>query len=141
MKCSTSKIIAACSAAAFVALAGSQMASAQDAPAPKPKIVLKQDLEGVSGKEVALSLVEFPPGSAEVPHTHPAELFVFVREGEVSLETEGKPTTSYKVGDVFSVGTGKVHRVSNNGTVVARTVAFFVAEKGKPLTLPTAPAK
>ena len=69
-------------------------------------------------------------------HSHPADLFVFVREGEVTVESEGKPTTSYKAGDAFHVGSGKAHRVMNNGTVTARTVAVFFAEKGKPLTTP-----
>src|ERR1051325_10031141 len=115
------------------ALAGIHVLYAQqpvEGNTPKPKLVLKQDLETAPGKEFAMSLVEFPPGSAEVPHTHPAELFVFVREGEVMLESEGKPAATYKAGEVFTVGSGKVHRVMNHSATTARTLAAFIAEKG-----------
>jgi len=135
MKRGIAKTIALGAAAASLWITGAPVADAQDKPIPKPNLVMRQDIE-VPGREVAMSFVEFPAGSAEVPHTHPAELFVFVREGEVSLESEGKPTTTYKVGDVFYVGAGKIHRVSNATGDTARTVAFFVAEKGKPLTAP-----
>lgn len=136
----TSKLVTA-SVAMTLAFFVTPLAHAEQSgtSAPKPSMQMKQDLD-IPGREGAVSFVEFPPGSAEVNHTHPADLFVFVREGEVSVESEGKPTTSYKVGDVFFVGSGKMHRVSNQGTVTARTVAFFVAEKGKPLTAPV-PAK
>ena len=40
------------------------------------------------------------------------------------------------VGDVFHVLPGKVHSATNNGSVMARVAAVFVAEKGKPLTTP-----
>jgi len=132
MKYRFSKMAAVCAAAVVIGT-GIQVLSAQQAPKITP--VMKQDLE-IPGKEALMSFVEFPPGSAEVNHTHPAELFVFVREGEVLLESEGKPTTPYKAGDVFYVGFGKMHRVMNNSNATARTVAWFVAEKGKPLTTP-----
>ena len=134
MKYMNSKVIAV-SAALFVAAAGIQVLNAQEPLRPKITPGMKQDLD-IPGREGVMSMVEFPPGAAEINHSHPAELFVFVREGEISLESEGKPTTSYKAGDVFYVGSGKAHRVINNGTATARTVAFFVAEKGKPLTTP-----
>ena len=138
MRNGNSRIDAAGMAALFSAAMGTSALYAQQTPsAPAPKITpaMKQDLE-TPGKEGVMSFVEFAPGAAEVPHSHPAELFVFVREGEVSLESEGKPTTTYKVGEVFYVAPGKVHRVSNNTGATSRTVAVFFTEKGKPLTTP-----
>jgi quercetin dioxygenase-like cupin family protein len=101
-------------------------------------MVMKQDAESLPGKELALSLVEFPPGSAETPHTHPAELVVFVREGEVEVENEGKPNATYKTGEWFYVPPNKIHRVLNTTGGTSRTAAFFVTDKGKPLTTPAA---
>jgi quercetin dioxygenase-like cupin family protein len=81
-----------------------------------------------------MALVELPPGSAEGKHTHFAEVFAFVLEGSVTLESEGSPTVTLKAGDVFHIAPGKVHEAINKGTVTARLAAVFVAEKGKPLT-------
>jgi quercetin dioxygenase-like cupin family protein len=119
----------------FAGATGSQVLNAQEPLRPKITPAMKQDLD-VAGREGLMSLVEFAPGAAEINHTHPAELFVFVREGEVSVEIEGKPTMSYKAGEVFYIASGKAHRVMNNGTVTARNVAVFFAEKGKPMTAP-----
>lgn len=78
--------------------------------------------------------VELPAGSAEGRHTHPAELYVYVQEGTVSVEHEGKPTVSLKAGDVFSVAPGKIHQAINSSQSTAKLTAFFIAEKGKPLS-------
>jgi quercetin dioxygenase-like cupin family protein len=103
--------------------------------AVKRNIVLKQDMQ-IPEREVVMALVELPPGTAEGPHTHPAEVFAFVQEGTISLENEGKPTVVLKAGDVFYIAPGKIHQAINNGSVTAKLAAVFVAEKGKPLTTP-----
>jgi quercetin dioxygenase-like cupin family protein len=119
--------------AAAIALAGGLALNAQ--PAVKRNVVLKQDLS-LPGHEGVMALVEIPPGAAEGNHTHFADVFAFVQEGTISLELEGKPTVTLKAGDVFHIPEGKVHQAINNGTVTAKLVAVFVAEKGKPLTTP-----
>ena len=81
-----------------------------------------------------MALVELPPGSAEGRHTHSAEVYGYVLEGAISLEIEGKPTVTLKAGETFSIAPGQVHQASNNGSAMAKIVAMFVAEKGKPLT-------
>jgi quercetin dioxygenase-like cupin family protein len=121
---------------AALALAGTLSAQTQPAPAApavKRTVVLKQDMS-IPEHEGVMALVELPPGAAEGRHTHPAEVFAFVLEGSVSLESEGNPTVTLKAGDVFHILPGKIHQATNNGTVTARLAAVFVAEKGKPLT-------
>ena len=59
---------------------------------------------------------------------------VFVQEGAITLDYEGKPTKTYKAGEVFSVEPGKIHEGINNGNTTARAIASFVVEKGKPMT-------
>ncbi len=116
-----------------VGVIGNRALNAQQAPSVKRNILLKQDMS-VPGREAVMALVEFPPGSAEGRHTHPAELYVFVLEGTISLENEGMPTVTLKAGDVFYIAPGKIHQAINNGNVTAKCAAVFVAEKGKPLT-------
>ncbi|HXM75526.1 MAG TPA: cupin domain-containing protein [Thermoanaerobaculia bacterium] len=105
----------------------------QAAPAVKRTVLLRQDMT-IPGREAVMTLVELPPGASEGRHTHPAEVYVFVQEGAISLEREGKPTESFKAGDVFSIAPGQIHNGTNKGTVPARLNPVFFAEKGKPLT-------
>jgi quercetin dioxygenase-like cupin family protein len=120
---------------AALSLAGTLSVHAQQAPAVKRTIVLKQDMS-IPEREGVMALVELPPGASEGRHTHPAEVFAFVLEGSISLENEGSPTVTLKAGDVFHIVPGKVHQATNNGTVTAKLAVVFVAEKGKPLTTP-----
>jgi quercetin dioxygenase-like cupin family protein len=110
-----------------------QAQQAQPTPAVKRNVLLKQDMT-IPGREVVMAAVEIPAGGAEGKHTHPAEVFVFVEEGTIQLEVEGKPTVTLKAGDIFTIAPGQVHQASNTGTTPARLKAVFVAEKGKPLT-------
>ena len=118
----------------FVATVGILTLGAQQAPAVKRTPLLQQDTQ-FPDREARIVLVELPPGSAEGRHTHPAELYVYVQEGTISVEHEGKPTASLKAGDTFSVAPGKIHQAINNSQSTARLTAFFIAEKGKPLTV------
>lgn len=120
---------------AALGLAGTLAVLAQQTPAVKRTIVLKQDMS-IPEREGVMAMVELPPGASEGKHTHPAEVFAFVLEGSISLENEGSPTVTLKAGDVFHVAPGKVHQATNNGAVTAKLAVVFVAEKGKPLTTP-----
>src|SRR5215467_10763562 len=51
-----------------------------------------------------------PVGVSEIRHTHPGPLAVYVLEGTLILEHEGRPTTTYKTGDAVLIEAGKVHR-------------------------------
>jgi quercetin dioxygenase-like cupin family protein len=97
------------------------------------KILLTQDLP-IPGYEMVLVAVEIPPGGREGRHTHPGALMAQVQEGVLTLDDEGKPTTTYKAGDAFFVKAGSIHEGSNHGTTPVKILATFVVEKGKPLT-------
>jgi len=135
MKLACSKILAVVALVMFVGAVWIPAAYAQEPPKVIRKVLLKQDMT-IPDREAVMVAVEFPPGSEEGRHTHPAELYGVVQEGTLLFESEGKDTVTYKAGDVFHVGPGIVHNGKNIGTVTARATAFFVAEKGKPLTAP-----
>jgi quercetin dioxygenase-like cupin family protein len=135
MKYMNSKIAAVIAVVVFSGLAVAPSLNAQQPPSVKRNLVLKQDME-TPGREAVMAWVELPPGSAEGRQTHPAEVYVFVEEGTISLENEGKPTATLKAGEVFYIAPGKIHQAINNGNVTAKLAAVFVAETGKPLTTP-----
>ena len=123
--------------AVIVHVSAAQQSSPAPAAAPAPQVkrnvLLKQDTS-IPGREAVMARVEIPAGGAEGKHTHPADVFVFVNEGVVTVEHEGRPDATYKAGDVFTVESGKIHQAINHGDVTARLSAVFIAEKGKPLT-------
>lgn len=133
MNSMTRTLARAIAIAAFIGVAGGLVLKAQQAPAVKRSVVLKEDTS-VPDREGVMAMVELPPGSTEGRHTHFADVFAFVLEGTITLEVEGKPTATLKAGDVFHIPAGKIHEGSNNGSVTAKLAAVFVAEKGKPLT-------
>jgi quercetin dioxygenase-like cupin family protein len=112
-------------------LAGTGCAGAQEI---QRKVLLQQD--GPPGYQTVLTSVEIPPGVSEIRHTHPGMLVVYVIEGPLTLESEGRPRTTYKSGDSLYVEAGKVHQGINTGTVPVKIAATLVAEKGEPPSTP-----
>jgi len=119
----------------MLVLANLDVALAADPPKVQRVIALKEDV-AVPDREGVMAKVEIPPGATEGKHTHPADAFAFVLEGEIVQEIDGKPTVTLKAGDVFHVPPNTVHCATNKGSVPARLAVVFVAEKGKPLTTP-----
>jgi quercetin dioxygenase-like cupin family protein len=102
------------------------------AQAPVVRKVLKQE-DTTPGQTMALISVEIPVGSREGKHTHPGALMVYVTDGAITLEYEGKPNQTYKAGDTFFVEAGKVHQGINMGNVPSKALATYAGPKG-PLT-------
>ena len=84
------------------------------------------------GREVIQVRVDFDPGSASPRHTHPGEEIIYVLEGTLEYEIDGK-LVSVKPGDVLLVGAGTPHLVRNIGSTNGAELATYVVEKGKPL--------
>jgi len=61
------------------------------------------------------------------------ELLIYVLEGTLEYEVEGKPPVTLKAGDVLFVPAGAIHAAKNVGSGNAAELATYVVEKGKPL--------
>ena len=127
------KIVLIVAAVAAILLPVWTNSAAQQAPSVTRKVLMQQDLN-ILGYTTALVSVEIPVGGREGRHTHPGTLLVYVQEGTLTLDYEGKPTKAYKAGETFSVEPGKIHEGINKGNTPIKALASFVVEKGKPLT-------
>src|SRR5438132_10109566 len=67
------------------------------------------------GREVIQVRVDFDPGYVAPRHTHPGEEIIYVLEGTLEYQIDGKPVT-VKPGDVLFVPAGTVHSVKNIGS-------------------------
>jgi quercetin dioxygenase-like cupin family protein len=87
----------------------------------------------VPGREVIQVRVDFAPGVAFPPHSHPGEEIAYVIEGLLEYQLEGQPPVTLKGGDVLFIPAGKIHAAKNVGSGNAAELATYIVEKGKPL--------
>ena len=65
-------------------------------------------------------------------HKHPGEEIIYVLEGSLEYQIEGKPPTTLSAGDVLLVPPETIHAVKNVGSGNAAELATYIVEKGKP---------
>ena len=106
------------------------------APATFKRTVLQQGDLSTPGREAVMALAEVQPNGASGRHTHPGEEIAYVLAGPMILEIDGKPAKTLQTGEVFLIPAGTVHNARNTGTGVAKVLANYVIEKGKPVTTP-----
>jgi quercetin dioxygenase-like cupin family protein len=94
--------------------------------------LLRHDL-GLSGREVIQARVDFAPGVAFPPHSHPGEEIAYVIEGLLEYRLEGKPPVTLKAGEALFIPAGTIHSAKNVGGGNAAELATYLVEKGKPL--------
>ena len=84
------------------------------------------------GREVVQVRVDFDPGYVAPRHTHPGEEIIYVIEGSLEYEIDGK-ISKVKAGDVLFVPAGAIHTAKNLGSGNGAELATYIVEKGKPL--------
>ena len=105
-------------------------------PPARPPGTTRTDLQrhdlSVKGWESLQALVSFAPGSSFPRHKHPGEEIIYVTEGTIEYEVEGK-TIVVKAGEVLFIPNGIVHAARNRGQEPAAELATYVVRKDKPL--------
>ena len=101
-------------------------------PGVKRTDLQRHDLS-VPGREAVQVRVDLAPGVAFGKHTHPGEEIIYVLEGSLEYQIEGKPPVTLKAGDVLFIPAGTVHSARNLGSVTGSELATYIVEKGKPL--------
>ena len=120
-------------AAMLVVAGGAAQANAQTKePGSTRKDLQRHDLS-IPGREVIQVRVDFDPQYVSPRHTHHGEEIIYVLEGTLEYHVDGKPTATYKPGDVLMVPPETIHWVKNIGTGNGAELATYVVEKGKPL--------
>jgi quercetin dioxygenase-like cupin family protein len=128
----TSQIMAV--AALFVGIGLALRPATAQVPGTRRTELQRHDLSA-PGREVIQVRVDFDPGYVAPRHTHPGEEIIYVLEGTLEYQIDGKPVT-VKSGDVLFVPAGTVHSVKNIGSDNGAELATYVVEKGKPLIVP-----
>jgi len=122
-------------------LLGSRMLRAQD-PLKSGTVLQRTELRSARGMEAILVLRNVPPGGQSGKHTQSGNEIVYILDGSVILEVQGKPPATLKAGEAFTTAAGEVHNVKNaSATAPAKALAFYIARKGAGLDDLAVPAK
>ena len=87
-------LIATCATAGLVA------ANALGAAAETTQ-VLKTELQGEEGREANIVRFDVGPDWQTDRHIHPGHVFVYVTEGSIEIDVEGKEPQTYSAGEAF----------------------------------------
>jgi quercetin dioxygenase-like cupin family protein len=137
MKQSKYLVSTALAAAMVVGMASFHSANAQQEYVTKAKVktLLQAPLPGVEGKEVIIKHFAVPPGFVGGRHFHPGPVFVYVLEGELTVETKGG-TETYKAGQLYPEQLNTVMQGKNLSTSDdLEFVVFQVGDIGKPMMI------
>jgi len=105
-------------------------------------VLQRTELKGAPGWEAILVQRIVPPGAESGKHTQSGNEIVYIQEGSVMFEAQGKPAVTLKAGEAFTTSAGEVHNVKNaSSTEPAKALAFYVAKKGSRLEDLSVPAK
>ena len=80
----------------------------------------------VEGERMIVALMRYPAGQPSAAHSHPNEQGIFILEGELELQFDGKWLKGGP-GHVFYVPADKVHCARNDGK---RDCVFFTVKDG-----------
>ena len=97
--------------------------------------LMQQALTAIPGKVGSMLIVEYGPGGETGKHRHPgAYTFVYVLEGELEMQVEGKELVKLSAGQTYFETPDDVHAVSRNASdsKPARFLVVFVQDEGKP---------
>ena len=112
---------------------GNQIAVAEQQPVRRTEL-LRTNLPNMEGKEMQVWMGELSPGAATGPHFHPTPRFVYVVEGAVVLELDGRTPQIFRAGQAFVEMPGERHKLRNASTTeLAKALGFQYADKNQPL--------
>lgn len=84
--------------------------------------------------EVVSVIGVLDPGGRTALHQHPIPVYVYVMEGTIQVQTEGKGARSYKAGEAYLEAVGQWHQAFNKTDKPVKLLVVFMGEEGKPTT-------
>ena len=127
--------------ALVLGLLGSRMLKAQDR-LKSGRVLQRTELKGAPGWEAILVERIVPPGAESGKHTQSGNEIVYIQDGSVIFETEGKSPVTLNSGEAFTTTAGEVHNVKNaSSSAPLKALAFYVAKKGARLEDLSVPSK
>jgi quercetin dioxygenase-like cupin family protein len=120
-------------------LALSQIGSVPGNAKERARVVLTSKLPELDGDHLKVTLLEvnYGPGEASTPHSHPCAVIGYVASGTLRSQIKGQPATIYNSGESFYEPPNGVHLVSANAskTEPAKLLAYLLCDHDGPLSV------
>jgi quercetin dioxygenase-like cupin family protein len=130
--------IVALLAASILPITGPVLAHDGEVDQERVVPLLRQALPDAAGRNGIMLTVNYAPGQASAPHSHPGSVFAYVLEGEVVSQLQGQPAVTYKAGDYWYEPPQSAHIVSRNASTSApaRLLVWLLVGDGEQAKLP-----
>jgi len=106
--------------------------------------ILKTDTTSIGQKikypnfqenEVTILKITIQPGKSTGWHKHEFPVFAYILNGNLTVEIENNKAMQFVENSSFSEVIDTLHNGTNNGKEDVVLIAFFMGEKGKPLSV------
>ncbi|OHD06323.1 MAG: cupin [Sphingopyxis sp. RIFCSPHIGHO2_12_FULL_65_19] len=111
-------------------------AAATNTPAGVTRTDLQRHDLSIAGRETIQARIDIAPGAVAPWHRHPGEEVIYVIEGTLEYQLEGRPPVTVTAGQVLFVPAGVAHMARNRTATNGAELATYIVEKGKPLLVP-----
>lgn len=97
-------------------------------------VLVEKPLPGVEGKIVSINHVKMPAEWVGGRHYHSGPTYVYVLEGTLTIEEEGKPVQTFEAGDLYVEPVGNPMQAFNKSAEEPMELLVFqVQNEGEPL--------
>ena len=97
-------------------------------------VLLEEALAGTEGKIVSINHFTMPAEWVGGKHYHSGPTYVYVLKGTLTLEEKGKPTQTFKAGNLYVEPIGNPMQAFNESAEEAMELLVFqVQNEGEPL--------
>ena len=105
-------------------------------PTAKTTVLVKTTLAGMEENEVNMLRRQFAPGWVGGKHYYSGHVFLYVLEGSIIIELEGKPPMTVGPGGVVHELPNRVMQAKNaSATDDLKVILFQVGPEGKPMLI------
>ena len=104
------------------------------APSADKKTLIDEPLRGLEGQQATIDHYSLPPAWIGGRHYHTGPVYVYVLEGVLTVDEQGKPRQTFKAGEVYPEPIGIPMQTRNLSTSdPMKLLVIQVTPKGEPL--------
>ena len=105
----------------------------------RARVLFSRELPKLDSNHLKVTLVEvnYGPGEASAPHSHPCAVFGYVVAGALRTRVKGEPEMIYAAGGTFYEAPNGIHLVSANASTTepAKLLAYLICDQDAPLSV------
>jgi len=103
-------------------------------PGADKKILFNEPLRGVEGQQVTIDRYSLPPAWIGGRHYHTGPVYVYILEGVLTVDEQGKPRQTFKAGELYPEPIGIPMQTRNLSTSdPMKLLVIQITPKGEPL--------